>query len=173
MFRIIVLCLAMINYAISVQVPLMPKKQVSFMQSNTNEACNWQCYLDRYGDLQRAFGAHNVTAAERHWGVYGQGEGRDCTCGCNWQCYLNRYVDLQNAFGAHNVQSAETHWAQYGQREGRDCTCGSAHCLCGHDTFLPNANPPGWASCQTILDVDNLCERPDAMEYARPHCCSS
>jgi len=42
--------------------------------------CNWQCYLDRYSDLQRAFGATNVVAAQQHWKSNGYREGRDCTC---------------------------------------------------------------------------------------------
>ena len=42
--------------------------------------CDWQCYLDRYPDLQNAFGATNVAKAERHWQNHGQNDGRDCTC---------------------------------------------------------------------------------------------
>ena len=43
--------------------------------------CNWQCYLDRYGDLIKAFGANNIRKAETHWSTQGQKAGRDCTCG--------------------------------------------------------------------------------------------
>ena len=41
--------------------------------------CDWQCYLDRYQDVQNAFGANNVAAAESHYQNHGQSEGRDCT----------------------------------------------------------------------------------------------
>jgi len=44
------------------------------------DVCNWQCYLDRYPDLQRAFGPTNVGAAKNHWARHGKGECRDCTC---------------------------------------------------------------------------------------------
>lgn len=42
--------------------------------------CNWQCYLDRYPDLQQHFGKNNVEAAKAHWHQYGKQEGRSCTC---------------------------------------------------------------------------------------------
>merc|ERR1711998_783244 len=44
------------------------------------KACNWQCYLNRYPDLQRAFGKHNTKAAAAHWKAHGKKEGRKCTC---------------------------------------------------------------------------------------------
>ena len=44
------------------------------------ENCNWQCYLDRYPDLQTAFG-DDLAAAEKHWNTHGKKEGRDCSCG--------------------------------------------------------------------------------------------
>ena len=43
--------------------------------------CDWQCYLDRYSDLQKAFGPKNVADAENHWKRHGKSEGRTCTCG--------------------------------------------------------------------------------------------
>ena len=43
--------------------------------------CDWQCYLDRHRDLQKAFGPQNLKAAKEHWKDYGRKEGRDCTCG--------------------------------------------------------------------------------------------
>jgi len=90
---------------------------------STSQACNWQCYLDRYPDVQKSSGATNVTGAAQHYSDYGQKEGRDCSCPCNWQCYLDRYADLQNTFGASNTTGAETHYNEYGKAEGRDCTC--------------------------------------------------
>jgi len=45
-----------------------------------DQSCNWQCYLNRYPDLQNAFGATNVAGAEQHWNSNGKREGRDCTC---------------------------------------------------------------------------------------------
>lgn len=45
-----------------------------------HQACNWQCYLDRNPDLQRAYGPHNVAAAEKHWHDFGRAERRDCSC---------------------------------------------------------------------------------------------
>merc|ERR1711998_355110 len=44
------------------------------------KACNWQCYLNRYPDLQRAFGKHNTKAAAAHWKAHGKKEGRKCMC---------------------------------------------------------------------------------------------
>ena len=54
------------------------------------ENCDWQCYLDRYADLQNAFGSHNLAAAENHWNNDGHGQNRDCTCG-NFQFHLCNY----------------------------------------------------------------------------------
>jgi len=44
------------------------------------EACNFQCYLDRYVDLQNAFGKTNVVSAEHHWFTSGRKEKRNCHC---------------------------------------------------------------------------------------------
>jgi len=44
------------------------------------QACNYQCYLDRYPDLQRAFGKTNTAKAAQHYNTQGVREGRDCTC---------------------------------------------------------------------------------------------
>jgi len=41
---------------------------------------NWQCYLDRYEDLQKAFGT-DLKAAENHYKTDGEKEGRNCYCG--------------------------------------------------------------------------------------------
>ena len=43
--------------------------------------CDWQCYLDRYLDLQEEFGKNNVLAAKNHWNENGRKEARDCSCG--------------------------------------------------------------------------------------------
>ena len=42
--------------------------------------CNWQCYLNRYIDLQRTYGAKNTAEAKFHYDSHGRKEGRDCTC---------------------------------------------------------------------------------------------
>ena len=44
------------------------------------ENCDWQCYLDRYQDLQETFG-NDLSAVEDHWNNEGRSEGLDCTCG--------------------------------------------------------------------------------------------
>lgn len=44
------------------------------------QECNWQCYLDRYPDLQKALGPNNTAQAEKHWINSGETEGRICTC---------------------------------------------------------------------------------------------
>jgi hypothetical protein len=44
------------------------------------EICNWQCYLNRYPGLQRAFGANNTAAAAQHYETHGKREGKTCTC---------------------------------------------------------------------------------------------
>jgi len=56
--------------------------------------CDWQCYLDRYPDLQAAFGPKNLPAAENHYNTYGKKEQRNCACGdqglvqdANWDFY--------------------------------------------------------------------------------------
>jgi len=41
--------------------------------------CNWQCYLDNYADLQKAFGS-NQSKAKSHYQTSGQKEGRNCRC---------------------------------------------------------------------------------------------
>jgi flagellar hook-length control protein FliK len=39
-----------------------------------------QCYLDRYPDLQNAFGPNNTSAAKTHWINHGKGENRNPLC---------------------------------------------------------------------------------------------
>lgn len=50
------------------------------LSAGAHPVCDWQCYLDRNHDLQRAYGPHNVAAAEKHWHDFGSAERRDCTC---------------------------------------------------------------------------------------------
>ena len=52
--------------------------------------CDWQCYLDRYKDLQYHYGPNNLDGAETHWNTYGKTEGRDCTCG-----NISANIDIQ------------------------------------------------------------------------------
>jgi len=87
--------------------------------------CDWQCYLDRYGDLRRKYGPNNLKEAASHYERTGRGEGRDCTCNkCDWQCYLDRYGDLRRKYGPNNLKEAASHYERTGRGEGRDCTCG-------------------------------------------------
>merc|ERR1712216_204990 len=44
--------------------------------------CNWKCYLKRYPDLRRAFGA-NIARAAAHYRHHGKKEGRNCKCQCD------------------------------------------------------------------------------------------
>jgi len=100
--------------------------------SGSEEACDWGCYLARYGDLRKAYGSDQTRAAS-HYKYHGKGEGRDCTCaeayrsktGCNWGCYLDRYADLRRVFGT-NEASAEKHYLNSGKGEGRNCKCTEA-----------------------------------------------
>ena len=39
-----------------------------------------QCYLNRYADLQKAFGANNIAEAKKHWLEHGKKENRDRSC---------------------------------------------------------------------------------------------
>ena len=89
-----------------------------------------QCYLNRYKDLQKAFGPRNVGRVKAHWKSSGQREKRNGSCdaadtmfSAQAQCYLNRYKDLQKAFGAKSVDKAKLHWVQYGRNEKRNNKC--------------------------------------------------
>ena len=44
-------------------------------------ADNWRCYIARYADVRKAFGADNARAARRHFNQHGFAEGRNCACG--------------------------------------------------------------------------------------------
>lgn len=52
------------------------KRECARLQTTT---CCFQCYLDRYADLQKAFGS-DLKAAEKHWKDQGKKEGRDVWC---------------------------------------------------------------------------------------------
>jgi len=60
------------------------------LQSHGSQACGWQCYLDRYPDLQAAFGRTNTEAAKTHYYKHGTAERRDCTCQAgDWAAHYN------------------------------------------------------------------------------------
>ena len=90
-----------------------------------DKGTSWQCYLSRYPDLTKAFGATNIADARNHWFQYGKDEQRSVTCDgvCNWECYLDRYPDLQQAFGKTGFEQAARHWSEFGEQEGRNCKC--------------------------------------------------
>merc|ERR1711865_30721 len=71
---------------------------------------DWDCYLERYPDLQKAFGtdAGKYAKAESHYNDHGKEEGRNCKClsTCNWNCYLERYSDCRK----HTGQSPAGHF---------------------------------------------------------------
>lgn len=50
-------------------------------------------------------------------------------------------------------------------------------CLCTDPEkpyFHPNNTPIGWAPCNVVFHVDNICGRPDGdQEHARTHCCEA
>ncbi|KAK3235926.1 hypothetical protein CYMTET_53903 [Cymbomonas tetramitiformis] len=64
--------------------PVNAAARMEARKRDTDTNCNWQCYLDRYPDLQKAFGNPStstpIARAMIHWRTYGQSEGRICTC---------------------------------------------------------------------------------------------
>ena len=50
---------------------------------------------------------------------------------------------------------------------------GNGCCLCPDGSFVGTAVPPGWGSCQTILDFYNICGDPDtwSKDRAKQYCC--
>jgi len=44
------------------------------------DSCDWGCYLNRYEDLSKAYGANDFAGAQMHYETYGVKEGRDCRC---------------------------------------------------------------------------------------------
>ncbi|CAE7372037.1 unnamed protein product [Symbiodinium sp. CCMP2456] len=114
------LCTALPNqYRVCVAYNKMPKFTID------DQGAPWQCYLSRYPDLTKAFGATNIAEARKHWFQHGKDEKRAVTCDgvCNWECYLDRYADLQNAFGKTGFEQAAQHWSEFGEKEGRSCQC--------------------------------------------------
>jgi hypothetical protein len=87
-----------------------------------------QCYLNRYGDLRKAYGT-DLEKAKNHWIIYGFKEGRNPYCqptnnltDAEAQCYLNRYANLKDVFGT-DLLAANNHWMNYGYKEGKDPSC--------------------------------------------------
>jgi len=119
-----------------------PATEAPTTEAPTTEACNWDCYLARYPDLQKAFG-NDQGAADRHYTDHGKTEGRDCTCSeaCNWDCYVARYPDLQKAFG-NDQGAANRHYTDHGKAEGRDCTCSEAPTTEPPTTEAPTTDAP-------------------------------
>jgi len=74
-------------------------------------------YLQKYPDLQAAFGT-NTTLATQHWIQYGVKEGRQGSPTFWSQAYLANYADLRAAFGT-NYAAAIQHYILYGINEGR------------------------------------------------------
>ncbi len=101
-----------------------------------------QCYLDRYGDLQKAYGKSGRAAldsAKRHWKIHGckEKEKRIYTCNktCDVklndvqaQCYLNNYSDLRTKYGSSGpdaIKKAKDDWRINGCENGRNYNCKS------------------------------------------------
>merc|ERR1719334_2883336 len=59
-------------------------------KTDCKSKCNWQCYLDRYGDLRKLYGDNNTELAAAHWRTYGEKEGRNCTCVNERECSFNK-----------------------------------------------------------------------------------
>jgi len=66
------------------EYPCMGMRVVTAVQQNEAPTAindqEAQCYLKRYADLQKAFGATNIAAAKGHWAQYGKNEKRDWSC---------------------------------------------------------------------------------------------
>jgi len=96
------------------------------------QSCNWQCYLNRYKDLQKAFGATNVEAAEAHWTKHGQKEKRDCTCPAG--CDPHQGVEAQDWMEPYRKAILDPHLTNI-TRNGVQVDCNPANCdnpaVCG------------------------------------------
>ena len=79
---------------------------------------NAQYYLNRYADLNAAYGT-NAEAALRHFVKYGMKEGRQASEEFNLSAYRSKYADLRKAFGSDNVRYY-LHYINYGKAEGRN-----------------------------------------------------
>lgn len=81
-----------------------------------------KCYLNRYEDLQQAFGT-DIEQAKNHWKTNGSAENRNPTCELSTQqtkCYKNRYnSELKNL----SDDEVRKHWRDYGQWENRNPSC--------------------------------------------------
>ncbi len=77
-------------------------------------------YLNKYGDLKKAFGTDKVKAFT-HFMNYGMKEGRQGKATFNFAVYKANYADLRNAFGSNNAAYYK-HYVQYGKKEGRNAT---------------------------------------------------
>ena len=77
-------------------------------------------YLDRYPDLQAAFG-DNGKAALTHFVQYGMKEGRIAISTFDVNSYKNRYKDLRRVF-ENNLKKYYLHYINYGEEEGRIAT---------------------------------------------------
>jgi len=53
------------------------KYKIGLLSMNVISKPDWNAYLNRYSDLQKAFG-NDIIAAEKHWNKYGKMEGRIC-----------------------------------------------------------------------------------------------
>ncbi|MCR5143841.1 MAG: hypothetical protein K6B67_00870 [Lachnospiraceae bacterium] len=98
---------------------------------------NYNYYISKYGDLQKAFGT-NKQAALEHFVKYGMSEGRQAKSSFNVQSYKNRYADLRNAYG-NNLKEYYLHYINYGKNEGR-ITTGYEDRVVGATTVYNGAN---------------------------------
>jgi hypothetical protein len=78
---------------------------------------NFHFYINRYRDINRAFGA-NPQGALNHFVKHGMREGRQASANFNVESYRLRYQDLRRAFG-NNRPALYRHFVFHGQREGR------------------------------------------------------
>ncbi len=90
---------------------------------NYSDVYNFDYYINKYGDLKRAFG-NNDQAAIQHFVTYGMKEGRQASANFDVISYKNRYGDLRNAYGS-NLPMYYMHYIKYGKRENRVATPGS------------------------------------------------
>lgn len=74
-------------------------------------------YLNRYSDLESAFGT-DYAAALKHFVEYGISEGRRASESFDVTLYKENYPDLQELFGDDNTKYVD-HYLDYGINEGR------------------------------------------------------
>ena len=90
---------------------------------NYSDVYNFDYYINKYGDLKKAFG-NNDQAAIQHFVTYGMKEGRQACANFEVNSYKNRYGDLRNAYG-NNLPMYYMHYIKYGKKENRIATPGS------------------------------------------------